>query len=238
MTGKGTILMIEDNPDILRANAAELRMEHYRVLEADTLEAGRALAQRECPDLLLLDILLPDGSGLDYCREVFGQNAPRILFLSAMNAPEDVIAGLRAGGDDYMTKPYLMQELLARVEALLRRTQVAQPVPEPLCVGSLELNATAGRAYLAGQDLLLTPKECALLEILLARLGQFTASAELYELVWGMEAVDTRPIRQHIRRLRDKLGKNAPILIESEQGSGYRIVEAPPKSSQNITLDK
>ena len=112
------------------------------------------------------------------------------------------------------------------------------PEPQTLRVGSLELNGTAGRAYLAGEDLLLTPKECALLEMLLSRLGQFIASSELYQLVWGMEAVDTRPIRQHIRRLREKLGENAPVFIESEQGSGYRIVEALPKSSRNITLDK
>lgn len=227
MTSKATILMIEDNPDILRANAAELRMENYRVLEADTLEAGRALAQRERPDLILLDILLPDGSGLDYCRELFGQNAPRILFLSAMNTPEDVIAGLRAGGDDYMTKPYIMGELLARIEAILRRARTAAPQPQTLRIGSLELNTAAGRAYLAGEDLLLTPKEYAVLEALLARRGQFIASAQLYRLVWGMEAVDTRPIRQHIRRLREKLGENAPVLIESEQGSGYRIVHTP-----------
>lgn len=229
MTGKATVLIIEDNPDILYANAAELRMQQYRVLEAETLQAGRALALRECPDLILLDILLPDGNGLDYCREVFGQNAPRILFLSAMNTPQDVIAGLRAGGDDYMTKPYLMQELLARIEAILRRAQKGAPEAQPLRVGSLELNTAAGRAYLAGEDLLLTPKEYALLEILLSRLGQYIASAQLYRLIWGMEAVDTRPIRQHIRRLREKLGENAPILIESEQGSGYRIVEVSPK---------
>lgn len=229
MTNKATVLMIEDNPDILRANAAELCMENYRVLEADTLEAGRALAQRERPDLILLDIRLPDGNGLDYCREVFGQNAPRILFLSAMNTSEDVITGLRAGGDDYMTKPYLMRELLARIEAILRRPQMGATEQQFLRIGSLELNTASGRAYLAGEDLLLTPKECALLEILLLRIGQFTASTKLYELVWGMEAVDTRPIRQHIRRMREKLGKNAPIQIESEQGSGYRIVEVPPK---------
>lgn len=229
MTNKATILMIEDNPHILRANAAELRMENYRVLAADTLTAGRALAQHEHPDLILLDILLPDGNGLDYCREVFGQKAPRILFLSAMSASKDVIAGLRAGGDDYITKPYLMQELLARIEAILRRAQHAKPETDLLRVGSLELNATASRAYLARQDLLLTPKECALLEVLLTRIGEFIASAELYRLVWGMEAVDTRPIRQHIRRLREKLGNNAPVRIESEQGSGYRIVECHPR---------
>lgn len=238
MSNQATILMIEDNPDILRANAAELRLENYRVLEAETLAAGRALAEREAPDLILLDIILPDGSGLDYCREVFGPNAPRILFLSALHTPEDVVAGLRAGGDDYMTKPYLMQELLARIAAILRRPKMGKPEPRPLRLGSLELNAISGRAYLAGNDLLLTPKELSLLEIMLARLGQFTTSAELYELVWGMQAVDTRPIRQHIRKLREKLGENAPVIIESEQGTGYRIVASSPKSIQNITLDR
>lgn len=227
MTSKATILMIEDNPDILRANAAELRMENYRVLEADTLEAGRVLAQREQPDLLLLDILLPDGSGLDYCREIFGQNAPRILFLSAMNAPEDVIAGLRAGGDDYMTKPYLMQELLARVEALLRRTQIGQPVPESLRVGSLELNGTAGRAYLAGQDLLLTHMEYTLLEYLARNMDRYLSAEELYQKLWDMEAVsDVRTVWEHISRLRKKLVAGTAADIESVRGKGYRLLAA------------
>lgn len=233
-----TILMIEDNPAILRTNRMALESEHYRVLEADTLAVGRALAQREIPDLILLDILLPDGNGLDYCREVFGQTAPRILFLTAMNTPADMIAGLRAGGDDYMTKPYLIGELLARVEAILRRPNMTQAEPTILRIGTLELNSTAGRVYLGETDLLLTPKELALLEIMLSTLGQFTTSAKLYELVWGMQAVDARPVRQHVRRLREKLGENAPVLIESAQGSGYRMVKVPPKSSQNITLGK
>lgn len=225
MTSKATILMIEDNPDILRANAAELRMENYRVLEADTLEAGRVLAQREQPDLLLLDILLPDGSGLDYCREIFGQNAPRILFLSAMNAPEDVIAGLRAGGDDYMTKPYLMQELLARVEALLRRTQIAPPVPESLRVGSLELNGTAGRAYLAGRDLLLTHMEYTMLEYLARNMDRYLSAEELYQKLWDMEAVsDVRTVWEHISRLRKKLVAGTAADIESVRGKGYRLL--------------
>lgn len=238
MRNDATILMIEDNPAILRTNRMALESERYRVLEADTLEAGRSLAQREIPDLILLDIILPDGSGLDYCRQIFGQSAPRILFLTAMNTPEDIVAGLRAGGDDYITKPYLIAELLARVEAILRRPKMTQTEPKSLRVGALELNPAASRAYLAGQDLMLTPKELSLLETMLSRPGQFTTSAQLYELVWGMEAVDTRPVRQHIRKLREKLGENAPVFIESEQGSGYRLVEAPPKSSQNITLDK
>lgn len=235
---QATILLIEDNPDILRANAAELRMAHYRVLQAETLQAGRVLVQQEHPDLILLDILLPDGNGLDYCREIFGRSAPRILFLSALHTPQDVIAGLRAGGDDYMTKPYLMQELLARVEAILRRPKMDAPQqePAPLRIGTLEVNPTADRAYLRGEDMLLTPKELSLLQILLASKGQFIASTELYERLWGMEALDTRPVRQHIYNLREKLGEDAPVLIESKQGRGYRIVEVSPKSSQKITL--
>lgn len=237
---KATILMIEDNADILCANAAALRMEEYCVLEADTLEAGRALAQQEVPDLILLDILLPDGSGLDYCRELFGQNAPRILFLSALHTPKDVIAGLRAGGDDYMTKPYLMDELVARVEALLRRPVSFHQQQEEsvLRIGPLELDTLCSRAYLNGIDLLLTPKEAALLGFLLHSPGEYIPRQQLYKQIWGMEAVDTRPVKQHIRRLREKLGSSAPVVIDSEQGKGYRIVELAAKGGQNVALDK
>lgn len=224
MTNKATILMIEDNPDILRANAAELRMENYRVLEAETLAEGRALAQRERPDLLLLDILLPDGNGLDYCREVFGQNAPRILFLSAMNAPEDVIAGLRAGGDDYMTKPYLMGELLARIEAILRRPQMGKTEPQHLCVDSLALNTASGRAYLHEQDLLLTRMEYTLLEYLANNMDKYLSAEELYRKLWDMEAGgDVRTVWEHVSRLRKKLAEGAAD-IKSVRGKGYRLV--------------
>lgn len=215
--------MIEDNPLILRTNRAQLELEEYRVLATGTLAEGMALAEKERPDLILLDILLPDGNGLTYCREMLGQNGPRILFLSALDTPQDVVAGLRAGGDDYITKPYLMDELLARIEALLRRKSREDA---PVRIGALELNALAGRALLNGRDLLLTPKEFALLEILLRRAPQYIPSRELYEAVWGMRSVDIRTVRQHIRRIREKLGGDAPVRIESEQGKGYRLVEA------------
>lgn len=222
---EGTILIIEDNPDILRANAAELRMAHYRVLEADTLEAGRGLARQEVPDLILLDIILPDGSGLDYCREVFGQNAPRILFLSALHTPADVVAGLRAGGDDYMTKPYLMQELLARVEAILRRPKMGRSQPQPLRMGALALNAIAKRAYLDGTDLLLTHMEYAILAYLTQNMDRHVPAEELYQKLWDMEAVtDIRTVWEHISRLRRKLGADPAVKIESVRGKGYRLL--------------
>lgn len=218
------ILMIEDNPAILRTNRMALELAHYRVLEADTLEAGRALAQGESPDLILLDILLPDGNGLEYCREVFGQSAPRILFLTAMNTPEDMIAGLRAGGDDYMTKPYLIGELLARVEAILRRPPMGRTGPVPLRVGALELNATAGRAYLDGADLLLTHMEYILLEYLAQNMGRYTAAEELYQKLWDMEtAGDVRTVWDHVSRLRRKLSADKAVTLESVRGKGYRL---------------
>lgn len=232
--------MIEDNPAILRTNRMSLELEGYRVLTAETLTKGREIARQERPDLIMLDILLPDGNGLEYCRELFGQAGPRILFLSALNTPQDVITGLRAGGDDYITKPYLLEELLARVEALLRRPILTGAEPPFLRLGPLELSNTAGlgRAYLYGNDLLLTPKELSLLIILLQKQGQYIPSQELYEQVWGMKAVDTRTVKQHIHRLREKLGAAAPVAIEAEQGKGYRLVETASEGRQNITLDK
>lgn len=232
--------MIEDNPAILRTNRMRLELEGYHVLTAETLTKGREITQQGRPDLILLDILLPDGNGLEYCRELFGQAGPRILFLSALNTPQDVITGLRAGGDDYITKPYLLEELMARVEALLRRPVSPGVEPPLLRIGPLEMSSTAGlgRAYLYGKDLLLTPKELSLLSILLQRQGQYVPSQVLYEQVWGMKAVDTRTVKQHIHRLREKLGEAAPVVIEAEQGKGYRLVETDCKGRQNITLHK
>jgi DNA-binding response OmpR family regulator len=220
-----TILMIEDNAAILRTNRMALESEGYRVLAAVTLTAGRILAEQASPDLILLDIILPDGSGLDYCREVFGQNAPRILFLTAMNTPEDVIAGLRAGGDDYMTKPYIIGELLARIESILRRLTMAKPEPHLLRVGLLELNATAGRVYLNGTDLLLSPMEFTVLVYLARNIERHVTAQELYEKLWGMDtAGDVRTVWEHISRLRSKLSNQSLVEIVSKRNSGYRLV--------------
>ena len=218
------ILMIEDNPAILRTNRIELEQEGYRVLTAETLAEGRALLECEYPDLILLDILLPDGNGLAYCKELFGQNAPRILFLSALNTPEDVIAGLLAGGDDYMTKPYLVEELLARVQVLLRRPALRRNEPSILRAGPLELNTIAGRAYLAGEDLLLTRMEYTMLEYLANNMEKYSSAEELYRKLWDMDTGgDVRTVWEHVSRLRKKLAEGAAD-IESVRGKGYRLL--------------
>lgn len=222
---KAVILMIEDNPDILRTNREQLELEGYRILEAESLAEGRQAADEEKPDLILLDILLPDGSGLEYCRELFGGNRPRILFLSALNTKQEVIAGLRAGGDDYITKPYLMEELLARVEALLRRDNRNTAADTSLSIDNLKICSTSRRVLLNGRDLLLRPMEFSLLEYLGHRPGRYVTSSELYEKLWGQNPLnDTDTVTVHMSKLRRKLGNDAPVRIESRWGKGYRLV--------------
>lgn len=223
---QATILMIEDNPDILRTNRAALELEGHRVLEATTLAQGTAMAQSQPVDLVLLDILLPDSTSLAHCREVLGLEGASVLILSALNTKSDVIAGLRAGGDDYLVKPYLMDEMLARVEALLRRRKTQLPGEQSLALAGLKLSLTARVARLHGRDLLLTPREFSILAVLLKERGAFVTSKKLYEQIWGSApSMDTRTVRQHVRRLRKKLGNGAPITIEAQQGAGYRVVQ-------------
>lgn len=219
---KAAILIVEDDHDIRSANCAALKLEGYLVMEADTLTKGRSLVEEFSPDLIILDILLPDGNGLRYCEELRGKSGIRILFLSALNTKADSLAGLRAGGDDYISKPYDMDELLLRVKALLRRGKLIGLEEQPLRLGRLELDFVSRRALLNGRDILLRPKEFALLEILVHNHGRTVAIHELYEKVWGMDAAgDVRTVKEHISRIRSKLGENSTFSIVSERGRGY-----------------
>lgn len=220
-----TILLVEDNPDILKINQGTLADAGYRVLTAETLEAARLVLESSTPDLLVLDVMLPDGDGVDFCTEIRARGlAAPVLFLTAKGKKEDTLAGLRAGGDDYLTKPYDLDIFLARVQALLRRA--APPHAAQLTrIGEVEIDYTARRALRNGADLLLTPKEFALLEQLVKRQGAYVPAAELYESVWGMDALGAvKTVREHISRLRQKLGEG--VLIESVRGKGYRVLEA------------
>jgi DNA-binding response OmpR family regulator len=221
---KATILIVEDDHDILSANRAALELEGYDVLTADTLAKGRLAADELYPDLIILDILLPDGNGLSYCEELRGKSGVRILFLSALNTRSDVLAGLRAGGDDYISKPYDMDELLLRTEALLRRGRLVGHEEPPLRLGELEFDFSAHRVLIHGWDILLKPKEFALLAALALEPGRTFPAEELYKKIWGMDMVgDARTVKEHISRIRSKLGKECGFLIVSERGKGYRL---------------
>ena len=219
-----TILIIEDDYDIRSANRAALELEGYQTLEADTLSKGRKIVEESQPELIILDILLPDGNGLQYCKELRGKSDIRILFLSALNAKSDLLAGLMAGGDDYMAKPYDMDELLLRVEALLRRGKLIGKDEPAIPLYGLEMNFVSRRALLNERDLHLKPKEFALLEILVRSQGRTVPAEELYQNVWDMNATgDVRTVKEHISRIRSKLGENSTLTIVSERGKGYRL---------------
>lgn len=217
-----TILLIEDNQDIMKINSMALKSK-YHILEADTLEVGRQLLDEKNPDLIVLDLMLPDGCGLEFCEEVRMTTDVPILMVTALGENTDVVEGLNRGGDDYITKPYDLTVLVARVEALLRRSEKKASVPIKE-FGPLSISSTPHIARLNGEDLNLTPRELSILEVLINNNGQYISSGELYRQVSGMDSFTTKSIKQHIYMLRKKLGDNSPVTIESTQGKGYRIL--------------
>ncbi len=222
---KALILIVEDDHDILYTNQAALELEGYSVMTADTLAKGRSIAEKFAPDLIILDILLPDGNGLVYCEELRGKSGVRILFLSALNTREDSLAGLRAGGDDYIAKPYDMEVFIARVEALLRRGKLIGMEESSIKIGGLELDFSSRRAMQNGKDILLKPKEFAVLEILMRNYGKAIDVNELYKKVWGLEPLkDIRTVKEHISRIRSKLGPDSALSIVSKRARGYRLL--------------
>ena len=228
---KVTIIIIEDDPIILKANRKALEMQGYCIICAETLTKGHTAIVNTHPDLVILDILLPDGNGLEYCRELRGTSIIPILFLSALGTSNHILAGLRAGGDDYISKPYDMDIFLAKVEAILRRCtmQHAGKSEEDkyLYMGNLYLDMISRRAYLKDSDLLLKPREFAVLEVLVRQGGTPIEAKELYERIWALDPTgDIRTIYVHISSLRSKLGypvkTGAPFLL-SNRKSGYYL---------------
>lgn len=216
------ILIVEDDADILTANRDLLELAGYRVTTARTLAAGRERVARERPDLIILDILLPDGNGLDLCEELREGSDVRILFLSALNTRADIIEGLRRGGDDYLGKPYLTEELLLRVQALLRRSVHPIP-PKTTNTGPLEWQPSSRQVSIDGEDLLLSPREYVLLELLCANQDRWISADEIYRSAWNAEPNgDAHAVHNHISTLRTKLAPHG-VRIESKRSFGYRV---------------
>ncbi|MDL2253653.1 response regulator transcription factor [Ruminococcaceae bacterium OttesenSCG-928-I18] len=232
------ILLVEDNAKIQKANRRMLELNGYIVDTVPSLAGARASMEKSVPDLLVLDIMLPDGSGLAFCEEVRTQYDMPILFLTALGEKDSIVKGLRAGGDDYLPKPYDYDELLARIEALLRRAERrggrASPGED---IGPLHLDHLAGRAYLNGRDVLLKPKEYALLHMLVQSAGQYLRAEDLYAAVWGSDVNgDARTVYVHISGLRKKLcmQKDGVLNIEHTRGKGYRFVVSEKKEVREL----
>lgn len=221
------ILVIEDDPDI--ALSLRLKLERdggFEVRTAGDGAAGLRMAVERPPDLVLLDVNLPGMDGFEVCRQLRGDPATSstpVIMLTARIDESDRVAGLDLGADDYITKPFSPKEALARIRAVLRRSDRSADGPETLADGTLRIDVGARRADVAGRELALTRKEFDLLVELIRRRGRVLTRERLLETVWGYDYPgETRTVDVHVRRLRQKLGTPVDERVETVVGVGYR----------------
>jgi len=222
------ILVIEDDPAILRGLADSLRRESYEVLTAADGESGCRMAMEKHPDLLILDLMLPKLSGYEVCRQMRAKGlATPILMLTARGEEGDRVLGLDLGADDYVTKPFSLRELLARVRALLRRAQPPRALIDELRVNDVAVDFRKYEATAAGGPLELTRREFQLLRALASRPGEVVSRSELLDQVWGLdEYPTTRTVDTHIAALRAKIEREParPEHLLTMRGVGYKWV--------------
>lgn len=220
------ILVIEDDPAILRGLADALKREDHIVLTAADGEAGLGLARVKNPDLLILDLMLPKLSGYEICRTMRSQGLTTpILMLTARGEEADRVLGLDLGADDYVSKPFSLRELLARVRALLRRAQPTAALLDELRVNDVVVDFRSYEARKGGLPLEMTRREFQLLRVLASRPGEVTSRTELLDHVWGADCYPTtRTVDNHVAGLRAKLERDParPEHILTVRGVGYK----------------
>jgi two-component system, OmpR family, phosphate regulon response regulator PhoB len=223
------ILIVEDEPDLLRSLEYNFRQAGFGVIAASTGAQAVRLAQAQSPDIVLLDLMLPDIDGTEVCRQL--RSGPRtrpipIIMVTAKGDEVDRIVGFELGADDYVTKPYSIRELLLRVRAVLRRNERG-PVGETLEIGMLVIDPEAHRVHVDGEEVTLTALEFRLLSALATAVGRVKTREALLNEVWGLHLnVETRTVDTHVKRLREKLG-SAGALVQTVRGVGYRLVSSP-----------
>jgi len=219
------ILAVDDEPQILRALATNLRARGYTVDLAGTGEAALTLAARKHPDLVILDLGLPGMDGVEVIRGLRGWSAVPIIVLSVRDAERDKVAALDAGADDYVTKPFGMDELLARLRAMLRRNTPTDDQPK-VTFGEVCVDLTATRVTVRGEEVRLTPTEWRLLELSVRHPGRLISQRQILAQVWGPGYENAQGnLRLYIAQLRRKLEKepSRPQHLRTEPGMGYRF---------------
>ncbi|MFA5352748.1 MAG: response regulator transcription factor [Thermodesulfovibrionales bacterium] len=223
---RSTILVIDDDPDILRVLRANLELHRFGVVTAGSWAEGQQALAAKRPDLLILDLTLPDGDGIDLCRAVRKEN-PRlpVIMLTARDTISDKVMGLECGADDYVVKPFETLELLARIRACLRR---AMPVAEErITIGELAIDTARRIVTIRGNEAPLTPKEYDLLFLLASRKGAVVSREEIRKEIWKEKEIYSwsRVIDVHIQHLRQKIGDSLtdPEYIITVPGVGYRV---------------
>jgi two-component system KDP operon response regulator KdpE len=231
MTAKSRILVVDDEPQILRALQTSLRGAGYEVDTAGTGEQALTTAAVRPPDAVILDLVLPDARGTDVCRELRAWSAVPVIMLSVVGDESEKVAALDAGADDYVTKPFGLDELLARLRAALRR---AQPSTDPVIeIGALRLDLEARDVTVGGERVQLTRHEYALLSLLAQNQGKLLTHRAILREVWGAAYADeSHYLHVYVSQLRRKLEPDParPRYILTEPGAGYRLVD-PLRSS-------
>jgi two-component system phosphate regulon response regulator PhoB len=224
------ILVIEDEADIQQVLEYNLREKGHKVHVASTGEEGLRLAREKKPDLVLLDLMLPDISGTEVCKQLKTDPATRmtqVVILTAKGEEIDRVVGFELGADDYVVKPFSVRELLLRIQAILRRSQGEQEAAKTFQFGRLRVDREAHRVWADEAELELTALEFKLLVTLYDRKNRVQTRAALLSDVWGIDAdITTRTVDTHVKRLREKLG-DAGSYIETVRGVGYRFTETP-----------
>jgi DNA-binding response OmpR family regulator len=220
-----TILLVEDEKSITAPLSEALKREGWTLEVAETAKAARELAAGIEPDLILLDVMLPDGSGFDVCREIRAGSAVPIIMLTARGDEADRVAGLEMGADDYVVKPFSAREVVARVRAVLRRTAdgTAQTEPtEQLQVGGITLDPGSRTVTLDGEQIETTRKQFDLLQLLMLNAGTVVTRDRLIDEVWDMNWFgSTKTLDVHISALRKKLGDDGARHIQTVRGVGF-----------------
>jgi two-component system, OmpR family, KDP operon response regulator KdpE len=222
------VLVVDDEPNILATLAPLLRTRGYEVLTAMSGRTALDVAEREKPDLIVLDLGLPDMDGVDVCRTVRETMSVPIVVLSARGGEHDKVRALDFGADDYVTKPFGAEELLARIRAALRRSDAPAPASEPIVRGELVIDRERFRVVTAGEEVRLTPKEFELLTFLAQHPGRVLTHRTILRAIWGPNAVDQpEHLRVLIGALRKKIEPNpsSPKYILTEPWIGYRFAD-------------
>jgi two-component system, OmpR family, KDP operon response regulator KdpE len=221
------ILLIEDEPQMRRFLRAALESHDFRLVEAPTSREGLAQATSRNPDVILLDLGLPDGDGIDLARRIREWSTTPIVVISARGKEQDKVAALDAGADDYLTKPFGTDELLARLRVAVRHTaHAAAPSDSVFSVGELRVDLAAREVFASGAEVHLTPTEYKLLTVLIRNAGKVVTQRHLLKEVWGPNAVEhSHYLRVYMGQLRHKieLDPTRPRYLQTEAGVGYRL---------------
>ena len=219
---KTRILLVEDDKDIQKINVVFLARRGYEIVTANTVASASEVINQNNLNLIVLDVQLPDGSGMAFCERIRQTTTVPIIFLTCFGDEKDKIKGLMAGGDDYMTKPYSLSELGARIHAQLRRASLndIRMIEYP----PLRIDRIAQRVYINNTDVVLTPKEYQILLILVENAGRPMTAAELYERLWGLSPMEgVKTVHVHISSIRKKLNleSDCGVTIKTIRNIGY-----------------